>query len=64
MHKEFNKTKYDNEYIKKNMDRISLTVPKGQKEIIRKHAEAQGMKLNTYIKHLIDKDLSGGGGTS
>lgn len=57
----YDKIKYNNKYNKENYDHINLTVPKGQKEIIRKHAEAQGLKINTYIKQLIDKDLSGGG---
>ena len=36
-------------YVKANYDRIELTVPKGQKDIIKAHAEAQGESVNQYI---------------
>ena len=31
-----------NKWIEKTYDRINLTVPKGQKEVIKAHAEARG----------------------
>lgn len=58
----FNQIKYQNEYNRKNLDRITVTVKKGEKEKIRKRAEEKGFSLNAYIKSLIDKDLTGGGG--
>ena len=55
--KKFNKTAYDNEFIKKNYDRINFTVPKGKKEIIKAHAEKVGKSVNAYIYDLIEKDM-------
>ena len=42
-----------NKYISKAYDRINLTVPKGQKEIIQAHAEAQGESVNGFIGRAI-----------
>ena len=53
----FNSTKYKNEYILKSYDRINFTVPKGQKEIIKAHAEKVGKSVNAYIYDLIEKDM-------
>lgn len=58
--KKFNKTAYDNEFIKKNYDRINLTVPKGHKELIKAHAEKKGKSVNSYINDLIEKDMQSG----
>lgn len=44
-------------YNEKTYDRIALNVKKGQREIIRKHAEAKGMSLNGYINKLIEDDM-------
>lgn len=52
--------KYNNNFIKDAYDRINLTVPKGQKEVIRLHAESKGEKVNTFIcraiKETIERD--------
>lgn len=50
-------TQSKNEYAKKAYDDIRLQVKKGQKEIIREHAESQGMSLQGYINSLIEKDM-------
>ena len=49
--------KATNKYISKAYDRVNLTLPKGQKEIIREYAEAHGMSLNGYINKLISEDM-------
>lgn len=41
--------KYNNEFNKKAYDRINLTIPKGQKEVIQAAAAAQGESVNAYI---------------
>lgn len=41
--------KYNNEFNKKAYDRINLTIPKGQKEVIQAAANAQGESVNAYI---------------
>ena len=42
-----------NEYIKNNYDRITLTVPKGKGADYRMLAAKQGLKLNTVINQLL-----------
>lgn len=50
-------TKASNKYNAKAYDRIALQVKKGQREIIRKHAQSKGMSLNGYINKLIEEDM-------
>lgn len=47
-----------NKYISKAYDRINLTVPKGQKEIIQSHAEAMGESTNAFINRAIDEAMA------
>ena len=42
-------TQYKNDWQKANLDRISLTVPKGRKEQIQGHASAHGESVNGFI---------------
>lgn len=51
-------TKASNKYNAKAYDRIALQVKKGQREIIRKHAQSKGMSLNGYINKLIEEDMN------
>lgn len=54
----FNSTEYKNKYLKENYDRLNITVPKGQKQIIEAHWRAKGYKsLNVYINELIRRDM-------
>jgi uncharacterized protein (DUF1778 family) len=46
-----------NRYNAKAYDRINLTVPKGQKEIIKAHAEANGESLNGFIQRAINETI-------
>lgn len=46
-----------NKYISKAYDRINLTVPKGQKEIIQTYAEAQGESVNGFINRAISETI-------
>lgn len=46
-----------NKYISKTYDRINLTVPKGQKEVIKAHAEANGESLNRFIQRAIKETI-------
>ena len=46
-----------NKWIAENFDRITLTVPKGKKAIIKEFAESHGSKLNTFINEAIDERM-------
>lgn len=49
-----------NDYAKKTYDDIRLQVKKGQKDVIRQHAERMGLSLNGYINKLINDDMNAG----
>ena len=42
-----------NKYVKNNYDRINVTMPKGQKEVIQAAAVAAGESANSYINTAI-----------
>ena len=46
-----------NKYVKNNYDRINVTFPKGQKEIITEAATAAGESVNGYIKKAVDQRM-------
>ncbi len=41
-----------------NLDRISIAVPKGKKDVIKAHAEAQGESVNGFINRAIDETMA------
>ena len=40
-----------------NLDRISIALPKGQKDIIKAHAESQGESVNGFITRAIENQM-------
>lgn len=54
---EKSKSQYRNAWIAEKLDRINLTVPKGQKEAIKAHAEAQGESVNGFIGRAIQETM-------
>lgn len=55
----FDKRKYDQEFVKKNYDRISLNVKKGDRAKIAEHAKQKGFdSLTEYIIELIKRDMN------
>lgn len=53
----FDKIKYKNEFIAKAYDRINLTVQKGKKENIRRHAATKNESVNSFINRAIDETI-------
>ena len=49
--------KSKNDWIAKAYDRINLTLPKGQKDIIKAHAEGRGESVNGFISRAIDNQI-------
>lgn len=47
-----------NRYMNKAYDRINLTVPKGEKDTIKDHAESMGESVNAFIKRAIDETMA------
>ena len=52
-----NKSEYRNTWIAEKLDRINLTVPKGLKELIKAHADAQGESVNAFINRAIGETM-------
>lgn len=51
------KTEYKNKWQQENKERVNLVVDKGQKEVIKAHAEAQGESLNGFINRAISETM-------
>lgn len=50
-------TRAQNKYIAKAYDRINLTVPKGDKDKIKTHAESRGESVNGFINRAIEETM-------
>lgn len=46
-----------NEYNKKNYERVSLMLPAGEREKVRAAAESQNMSMNAYIIEAIKEKM-------
>lgn len=56
--KKFAKIAYNNQFNAAAYDRINLTVPKGQRDAIKAHAESLGESVNGYLWRLIKEDMA------
>lgn len=52
-----NKSEYRNTWIAEKLDRINLTVPKGNKDIIKAHADSRGESVNAFINRAIEETI-------
>nr|WP_318682639.1 ribbon-helix-helix domain-containing protein [uncultured Acetatifactor sp.] len=55
--KEFNQFQYQNNFINEKYDRINLTVPKGEKAVIKEKAAEAGESVNEYINQAIKQRM-------
>ena len=46
-----------NKYVKENYERIVVNVQKGERDLIKAHAESLGESVNAYICRLIREDM-------
>ena len=54
----FNKVAYNNSYIAQTYDRINLTVKKGDKDVIKAHADKyDGGSVNAFIQRAIAETM-------
>lgn len=51
------KSEYRNAWIAEKLDRINLTMPKGQKEAVKAHAAAQSESVNAFINRAITETM-------
>ena len=47
-----------NKYICKHYDRVNLTLPKGDKAIIKQLAASRGMSVNGFIKSILSAEIA------
>lgn len=47
-----------NKWNEKSYDRINLTVPKGEKEVIKEHAQKMHESVNGFINRAINKTIA------
>lgn len=45
-------------YNKKTYDRINIIVKKGQRDVIKAYASAQGKSLNRFIMDLVEAEMN------
>ena len=53
----FDQIKYQNKYNKEKYDRITIMVPKGEKERLQAYAQKFNLSLNAYINKIIEGEL-------
>lgn len=51
-------TEYKNKFQKDKYDRISVLVPKNEKEIIKEYADSEGDSLNGFIYKAINEKIN------
>lgn len=51
------KAKWQNDYIAKTYDRVTVLVAKGDKERIRGHAEERGESINAFVNRAIESQI-------
>ena len=51
------RTRASNKYNQKTYDRLTVFVPKGEKEVIQNYAKSIGESLNHYVVRLIKADM-------
>lgn len=54
--------KYNNDFISKNYDRINVTIPRGEKDVIKNAAAAAGKTVNEFIREAIREKIAAGTG--
>ena len=50
-------SEYQNSYIKQTYDRVNLTLPKGDKIIVKAHAAGQNESVNAFINRAISEQI-------
>lgn len=50
-------SEYRNKWISETFDRINLTVPKGEKDKIKAHADSMGESVNGFINRAIENQI-------
>lgn len=54
----FNQIEYQNQYNKEKYDRITIMVPKGNKEVLQAYARKLNISLNAFMNKLIEESVT------
>ena len=54
---DFDAIKYQNDFNRRNYDRIAIMVPKGKKEELKALCKEHGVSMNAFIISAIDEKL-------
>ena len=46
-----------NKYVKNNYDRINVTFPKGQRDILKTHAQRHNESVNAFIVRAVNETM-------
>ena len=49
--------KANEKYLKESVEDVRIRVPKGQKAVIKSHAEKQGESMNSFVIRAIDETM-------
>ncbi len=55
--KKFNQIKYQQEYNKKNYDRMEILMKKGKKEAVKAAAKAEKQSVSEYVMQAVDERM-------
>lgn len=53
----FNPTKYKSDFTKEHYDRFLITLPKGEKDVIKAYATEHGLSLNAFVAAAIHEKM-------
>lgn len=53
----FDQQKYINQYNSTHYEQLTVRLPIGKKQLIKQHAQNNGMSVNSYIIQLIENDM-------
>lgn len=51
----FDRVKYANEYNKENYDKVTIMIPKGDKEAWKSVAKAQGLSMSEMVRRAVEE---------
>jgi len=55
--KKFDKVSYKNQFNREKYDRVTIMLPKGNKEMVTAHAKANGESMNSFVNRAIEEAM-------
>ena len=51
------RNEYNNNFIKENYDRVNLTLPKGQKDVLKELLKKRGKTVNGFLQEVVEQEI-------